>query len=329
MKLQLLVPHWKEEPWEMLPLLDSVAIQQAVDFKEVGMVIVYDGDEATDLPELDWQAKYPFDIQFIRAPHGGVSAARNAALDAAKAEYVMFCDADDMLCHVCSLHIIMNEIAKGFDSMTSMFVEETRNPETQAPVFVQHPQDSTFVHGKVHRRQYLVDKNIRFNPALTIHEDSYFNILCQNLSPDPQAVKYCPNAIYLWRWRDNSVCRHDPDYLLKTYVNMLDSNDALVDEFERRGYPDKAKFYVGFMLFDAYYAMNKKEWIDVNNKEYRDRVDRRMHDYFVKHKGQWDALDAQQKMMISNGIRTRVVNEGMPMETITMTQWLKLIEEVG
>ena len=48
--------------------------------------------------------------------------------------------------------------------------------------------DSTFVHGKVHRRQYLIDKEIRWNDALTIHEDSYFNILCQNLSTN---IKYC------------------------------------------------------------------------------------------------------------------------------------------
>lgn len=32
MKLQILVPHYKEQPEEMEPLLDSIAIQQAVDF---------------------------------------------------------------------------------------------------------------------------------------------------------------------------------------------------------------------------------------------------------------------------------------------------------
>jgi len=43
---------------------------------------------------------------------------------------------------------------------------------------------------------------------------------------------------------------------------MLDSNDALVDEFIKRGREDKAKFYCVFMVFDAYYNMNKPEWID-------------------------------------------------------------------
>lgn len=92
--------------------------------------------------------------------------------------------------------------------------------------------DSTFVHGKVHRRQYLLDNKIRFNPKLTIHEDSFFNILAQNLT---ESAKYCPTPFYLWKWRDTSVCRHDKDYILKTYNNMLDSNDALIDEFNNRG----------------------------------------------------------------------------------------------
>ena len=32
----------------------------------------------------------------------------------------------------------------------------------------------------MHRKQYLIDNNIRFNDSLTIHEDSYFTLLTQN-----------------------------------------------------------------------------------------------------------------------------------------------------
>jgi len=108
-----------------------------------------------------------------------VSAARNAALDAATGEYVMFCDADDMFYNACGLYIIFKEInGEGFDSLVSTFVEETRNPITKEIFYLNHDVDSTFVHGKVHRRKYLIDNNIRWNNNLTIHEDSFFNILC-------------------------------------------------------------------------------------------------------------------------------------------------------
>lgn len=328
MKLEILVPHYTEKQKDIEPLLDSIAIQQSVDFNEIGVIIAYDGPDAFKLPEKTWAKKYPFAIKHIHAPKGGVSATRNAALDASKADYVMFCDADDMFCHVCGLHIVFNEIDNGgFDTLVSCFTEETRHPETKQPMYINHDMDSTFVHGKVHNRKYLIDKKIRFNDSLTVHEDSYFNILAQNCA-SPERAKYCITAFYLWRWRDASVCRHDPDYILKTYNNMLDSNDALIDEFERRCMHDKARFYTCFMIFDAYYTMNKKEWIDKTNKDYRDAVEKRFAKYFKDHKDLWNEAEDNEKMVISNGVRSRSIMEGMPMESITINAWLEHVEEL-
>ena len=181
------------------------------------------------------------------------------------------------------------------------------------------------MHGKVHRRKYLLKQGIRFNDKLTIHEDSYFNILCQNLSEN---VKYCQTPFYLWKWRDESVCRHDPKYILKTYGNMLDSNDALIDEFLRRGLKDKASFFTGFMCFDAYYTMNKPDWVDQENQEYREKTERRFAEWYRKHKDLWDAVPENDKMAISNQVRTRSVMEGMKMESITIGEWLQHVSEL-
>ena len=35
------------------------------------------------------------------------------------------------------------------------------------------------------------------------------------------------------------------------------------------------------------------------------------------------AISEQEKMMISNGVRQRSIMEGMPMESITIDDWLK------
>lgn len=325
MKLQILVPQYNETDEILKPLLDSLAIQQSVDFADFGVVIVNDGTDVR-LSD-DFLNSYPFKIDYYLAEHRGVSATRNACLDYATADYVMFCDADDMFFNACGLYIIFQEIDNGgFDSLTSMFIEETRNPETKQPLFINHEYDSTFVHGKVHRRKYLLDNNIRWNDKLTIHEDSYFNILCQNLSTD---VRYCPNAFYLWKWRDESVCRHDDKYILKTYKNMLDSNDALVTEFMSRNKQQQGLFYIVFMIFDAYYTMNKTEWINQDNKEYRDMTEKRFSVYYKKYKKYWDAVPTQEKMQISNGVRSRSVNEGMQMESTTINDWLSHIEKIG
>ena len=202
MKLQILIPQYKETDDIIRPLLDSIALQQGINLADdVGVIIVNDG---TDVHLSDTLLNsYPFKIDYYLHEHAGVSATRNACLDYATADYIMFCDADDMFCNICGLYLIFKEMAKNeFDSLVSIFIEEVRKKDTYEPLYINHKMDSTFVHGKVHRRQYLIDKNIRWNPDLTLHEDSYFNCLCQKLSTN---VKYCQTPFYLWKWRDDSV----------------------------------------------------------------------------------------------------------------------------
>lgn len=320
MKLDILIPRYNEEFEVVKPMLDSLAIQQSVNFEDLQVIICNDGeDKWLDIPEKD----YPFQIDQFRIKHGGVSAARNALLDRSTGDYVMFCDADDMFFNACGLYIIFNEIkTTGFDTFVSVFVEETRNPINNDVVYFNHEIDTTFVHGKVHRRQYLIDNKIRWNPNLTIHEDSFFNIQCQELSKN---TKYCPVSFYLWKWRDNSVCRHDPKYILKTYNNMLDSNDALLDEFLKRGLMEKAAALCVMMTFDAYYTMNKPEWINQENKEYRLKTEKRFAEYYLKRKELWDFVPQHEKMQISNSVRSRSITEGMQMEAVTINQWLDYI----
>lgn len=323
MRLQILVPQYKETDEIVKPLLDSIAIQQNVPMDEIGVIICNDGSDVFLSDGL--LNSYPFKIEYHKGPHRGVSGTRNACLDYATADYVMFCDADDMFLNVCGLWMMFREMQIGFDSMVSVFVEETRHPQTKEIIYTNHEMDSTFVHGKLHRRQYLYEKGIRWNENLTIHEDSYFNILCQNLS---QNVKHCPMPFYLWRWRDDSVCRHDPKYILKTYRNMLDSNDALVDEFLSRGIQEKAMFYAVFMIFDAYYTMCKEEWKNQENQEYRNSTERRFKEYYDKHRDLWENVPINDKMVISNQVRSRSVMEGMRMEAITIDQWLRHINDM-
>jgi hypothetical protein len=209
----------------------------------------------------------------------------------------------------------------GFDTLMSAFFEEGRHPETREPLYITHQTDSTFVHGKVHRRKFLVENNIRFNPDLTIHEDSYFNILCQQIS-HPDRAKYCQIPFYIWRWRDDSVCRHDPKYILKTYRNMLDSNDALICQFLKRGMKEKAREFVSMMVYDTYYLFNKPEWKEQENQEYRQLTEERFRAYYKKFNDLWNETPKEVKMVISNGIRQRSIQEGMEMENITLGDWL-------
>ena len=325
MKLQILIPQYKETEEVIKPLLDSIEIQQNIDLKnEVGVIIVNDG---TDVHlSQDFLNRYTYHIDYYLNEHKGVSATRNACLDKATAEYVMFCDADDMFYNACGLYIVFREFENGgFDSLSSVFIEESRHPETKEVIYINHDMDTTFVHGKIHRRQYLIDNNIRWNDKLTIHEDSYFNCLCQRLAKE---LKYSQSPFYLWKWRDDSVCRHDPKYILKTYNNMLDSNDALVTQFLNRRRKEEAQFYAVGMIYDAYFTMNKDEWLNQENKEYRYNTEHRFKEYWLKYKKLHDEIPTEVKTQIIMGIKNRMYAEGMVLETLTFNEWIKQVEDM-
>ena len=135
MKLQILVPQYNETDEVIKPLLDSIAIQQSVDLKkDVGVIICNDGSDVLLSNKL--LKSYPFKIEYYKEPHQGVSATRNACLDHATADYVMFCDADDMFFNACGLYIVFKEITDngGFDALVTAFIEESRNPENKEEI---------------------------------------------------------------------------------------------------------------------------------------------------------------------------------------------------
>ena len=319
MKLQILIPQYKETDDIVKPLLDSIEIQQNVDLKnEVGVIICNDGSDTFLSDEM--LSRYTFPVEYHKEPHRGVSATRNACLDYSKADYVMWCDADDMFYNACGLYIIFREFEHGgFDALFSSFIEESRTPEKNEVVYITHVQDSTFVHGKFYRRQYLIDEKIRWNDSLTIHEDSYFNFLAQHCAKE---LKFCPNPFYLWRWRDDSVCRHDPKYILKTYNNMLDSNTALVNELRLRGKKDDAMFCATNMIYDAYFTMNKDEWVNQENIEYRRATEKRFKKYYTDFKDLFDSIDEKVKAQIIMGVKNRMFTEGLLLESVTFKDWI-------
>ena len=134
-KLQILIPQYKETDEVIKPLLDSIAIQQSINFDEIGVIIVNDGTDVHLTEHL--LNSYPYEIEYHLNEHKGVSATRNACLDYATADYVMFCDADDMFYNACGLWILFREMKIGqFDSLVSVFIEESHMPGTNEVTYI-------------------------------------------------------------------------------------------------------------------------------------------------------------------------------------------------
>ena len=116
-----------------------LAMQRMVNFDDVGVILVNDGEE-NELPKECFDG-YPFSICQMSIPKGGVSKARNAGLDASSADWVMFCDFDDCFSNIYGLYLIfcaMNE--DKYDTIWSNFTEETKDNEGRL-VLVPHGRE--------------------------------------------------------------------------------------------------------------------------------------------------------------------------------------------
>ena len=109
---------------------------------------------------------------------------------------------------------------------------------------------------------------------------------------------------------------------------MLDSNDALVEQFIKRNRPQDAQFYAVSMIYDAYFTMNKDEWLNQDNHDYREATELRFKKYWNKYKYLHDAIASDVKAQIVMGIKNRMYMEGMILESLTFEQWIKIVENM-
>ena len=328
----ILVPHYNEPVEVIKPLLDSIAIQQNIDMNEIEVVICDDGPDAVLLPD-EFLDKYPYDIQYHREPKANVSVMRNKALDYSTGEYVMFCDSDDCFYHCLAfwfikretttpMQVLVNNVPTtvyGFDALYSVFLEEGRNPQTGETYFIDRTDGYQFCHGKVIKKDFMLRNDIRFGDDLVIHED---NVLNGKIQACTQNIKFCPTPFYLWKWRDNSVCRRDPLYLKKTYPDLIKSSNHMMEWYIKKSKFDNARQTVASIVLDCYYTFCHPSWKTIETQEYRDKAEKCFADYFKKWEYLWNECPDQVKMQISSGIRQREVVQGMEMETETLEQFL-------
>lgn len=322
MKLQLLVPQWNEDEIVVKNLLNSIETQQGIDLKEIGVVIMNDGSDI--ILSDDFLSQYPFQIDYYLSEHKGVSAMRNQCLMAAQADYIMFCDADDMFLNNCGIYLIFQQINKQeFDVMVSTFSEEQKIDNGYQ--YINHINDTTFVHGKVYRREYLLENNIFWNNKLTVHEDSYFNYLARVCTKE-ERILYCNEVFYLWKYRENSICRNDKKYLLKTLDKMIDSTEALTEELLRRGKLKEASQISQAFIYSSYYDMNKEEWNLPENVNYLTSFMKRFKDFYKKYSKVAELCDDNTKRSLLLKYRQDKTKEGLMFEKICFNDWIKQLE---
>lgn len=150
-------------------MLNSIAIQQRIDFDEIEVLVIHDGNESTFEHSL-FQG-YPFDLNYYINSHKGVSETRNDLLKEAKDEYVDFRDADGTYNGLFSLWVVFREMMVDFDALIGNFIQETKLLNGDF-IMTDMPMNQNFVHGKFWKWSFLMNNNnIYFNEHSNVHED--------------------------------------------------------------------------------------------------------------------------------------------------------------
>ena len=235
--LSIVIPHYTETERVIFPLLSSISNQLGVDWKEIEVIIANDGG-AYPLGE-DFLGMFEMPVRQISLDENrGPGVTRQAGIDAARGEYVMFCDADDMLFSATVLDALTGLARNGHaDYIVSHWVEEVKK-ESGTFGYQKRSPYGIWMHGKLFLRSFLTRDHIRFDSQLRSSEDGYFITLASILAE--RTAELTPSVItYVWKWRDESLVRRNRDDFRRSaaFTHVKAFSKAFC-ELEQRGLPD-------------------------------------------------------------------------------------------
>ena len=153
--------------------------------------------------------------------NSGPAVARQIGIDISSNKYIMFIDADDLFYDTDSVKRLYEIIEEGYDYVVGCTYEEKRE------IKIQNESD---LHGKIYRRQFIEDNDIKFNET-RVHEDNYFNNLvlaCDSLT------KKILDYVYIYVDNDESITNSQREKEFDRLEILLSNMRQLLDESKKR-----------------------------------------------------------------------------------------------
>lgn len=248
--------------------VSSVLSQDGV---EVEVVIVDDGSADDTLAVATGFAEADPRVRVMSKPNGGVSSARNAGLDAATGEVVVFVDADDALVPGALSSVCSRLSYGGVDCL--VFGMQVEPPEL-TPLTLAHrlaPSDGIFeddvrrlvfrehTHPYAFRvafmRDFLTRNDLRFDETLSLGEDEAFLMVAYGSA---HRVITSSEQLYLYRMNADSASHKDNES--KALSVKLDKHLRLVESvltsWKQRGLdrscdPDLLNWALDLLMLDV------------------------------------------------------------------------------
>ena len=269
-KYSLIMPVYQVRDY-IVECLESIFCQIPTD---VQVILVDDGSTDGSGEICDEYAKRYTQIEVVHQENKGVAAARNAGLDAAKGEYLLWVDPDDWVSKDwftrideiiarCVADIIV------FDSVRVDGKNRIKEEYGRCAGFIDKDtfccdiaRDIRMLSGmpnKVMRRE-LYD-GVQFNEEIRILED-YAVILA--LASKAELVFYEPSAIYYYRQRKSSLVHtNSPEKSFQCVKTAEDRKRGLPDKYHRAaeiGVAIQAFFFCRQYAIDKSYLRSKEEY---------------------------------------------------------------------
>lgn len=207
-RVSIIVPVYNAEDY-LARCLDSLLDQSMTSFE---VILVDDGSTDSSPMICDRYSETDPRFRTIHKPNGGVSSARNAGLNLAKGEYIMFVDSDDAL-NEGALEAMVNG-SEGEDLIVGGFVEYLdqiphRNVQPDSTRAYSSESLSDFFEDNIRRNCEMLDapwaklfrrkalSDLRFNEKLTYAEDKLFVFQFLSKCKSVRTVTYKTYLYYL------------------------------------------------------------------------------------------------------------------------------------
>lgn len=217
-KISIIIPMYHVEQYISL-CLNSVAQQTITDGIECIVVDDCGNDESLEIAQK-WIDNYQGDIAFRiieRKENGGLSAARNTGIDAARGEYLYFLDSDDEITSICLEKMWgMVEHFGHVDLVQGAFYEDLSNANSISSIkFLEYSEDKRKIksfllqylgdivgaQSRLVKKTFLQEHSLYFKEGI-IHEDNYWTFF---LAKNVEKMAYCNICTYYHRYNPNSI----------------------------------------------------------------------------------------------------------------------------
>ena len=213
--VSIIVPVYNAEVY-LGPCLERLRSQT---WPNLEIILVNDGSTDGSGQLCAAAARVDGRIRFLDRPNGGVSAARNAALAAAKGDYLQFSDSDDLLTPDATETLVRAAQVTGADLVISHFFRVDGEKQAQrghikgerlltrqefAQEMVKAPANYYYgaLWNKLYRRSIVEKQGLRFEEGVSWSEDFLFNL---DYLRHVRLVAAVPKPLYYYHKRPGSL----------------------------------------------------------------------------------------------------------------------------